>query len=477
MNFISIEFALFLIIVFTLYWSMRSCSLTFQNTFMLSASYFFYGWWDWRFLILIFGSTCIDFITAIKINKSVSPSSRKAWLMISLSSNLGLLLFFKYFNFFVQSWIDAWQQLGISMHPLSIKIILPVGISFYTFQTLSYSIDVYRKKITPTKDFISFAAFVAFFPQLVAGPIERAKNLLPQFLTTRKFNYDLAMEGAVQILWGLFKKTVISNNCAPYVNTIFQNHANLPGNALLLGAIMFSFQIYGDFSGYSDIAIGTSKLFGFRLMTNFKYPYFSRNIPDFWRRWHISLSSWFRDYVYIPLGGSKTSTYKIIRNIFIVFLVSGLWHGANWTYLAWGGIHALLFLPFLLSRKNRRYKLSNTMGLFPNPLIVLRIITTFLLVSLSWIYFRSENISQAHDIFLRIFSPNTYSLHWGIKPFNSYLLICFVFFLFCEWIGKNNTIPIKTKSSFLNFCMYLGVAYITLICSYKGNIEFIYFQF
>ncbi len=326
MLFNSIDFAIFLPIVFILYWFVTNKNLRLQNALIVVSSYVFYGWWDWRFLSLIFFSTIVDYTIGIQLKKEERQKRRKYLLWTSILINLGFLGFFKYYNFFLDNFISAFSFFGSEISASSLNIILPVGISFYTFQTLSYTIDVYRRKLEPTKDFIAFSAFVSFFPQLVAGPIERATHLLPQFYTKRTFDYTLAVNGMRQILWGLFKKIVIADNCAEYANMIFNNSADYSGSTLVLGALFFTFQIYCDFSGYSDIAIGTSRLFGFDLMRNFNFPYFSRDIAEFWRRWHISLSTWFRDYVYIPLGGSRGGLWMKIRNTFIIFIVSGFWH-------------------------------------------------------------------------------------------------------------------------------------------------------
>ncbi|NOR45094.1 MAG: MBOAT family protein, partial [Candidatus Delongbacteria bacterium] len=396
MFFNSIEFAIFLPIVFIIYWFVLNKNLKVQNFFILTASYVFYGWWDWRFLSLIFFSSIVDYIVGVKLEKAEKAGLRKVLLLTSISVNLGFLGFFKYFNFFSESFADAFTLFGTSIEASRLNIILPVGISFYTFQTLSYSIDVYRKKLKPTKDIIAFFSFVSFFPQLVAGPIERATHLLPQFYKKRTFKYDNAIRGSRQILWGLFKKIVIADNCAKYANLVFNNSSEQTGSALVLGAVFFAFQIYGDFSGYSDIAIGTSRLFGFDLMKNFSYPYFSRDIAEFWRRWHISLSTWFRDYLYIPLGGSKGSTANKVRNIFIIFIVSGFWHGANWTFIAWGALNAIYFLPLLLSNRNRRN--IGTVAedkLFPSFRETLSILSTFVLTTFAWIFFRAESMKHA----------------------------------------------------------------------------------
>ncbi len=354
MLFNSIDFAIFLPVVFCLYWFVTGRNLRAQNALLLITSYIFYGWWDWRFLSLIAFSSLVDYFVGIGLGKTANKAQRKILLLISIVVNIGFLAFFKYFNFFAGNFYTAFTFLGQPVFdPVLLNIILPVGISFYTFQTLSYSIDTYKRKIEPTRDIIAFFAFVSFFPQLVAGPIERATNLLPQFYTNRVFKYDEAADGMRQILWGLFKKIVIADNCALYVNRIFLNYDTYSGSTLLLGAVFFAFQIYGHFSGYSDIAIGSSRLFGFRLKRNFAFPYFSRDIAEFWRRWHISLSTWFRDYVYIPLGGSRCGTWMKVRNIFILFIVSGFWHGANWTFIAWGALNALYFLPLMLLKKKQ----------------------------------------------------------------------------------------------------------------------------
>ena len=351
MLFNSLDFAIFLPIIFFIYWFFTNWNLKLQNLFLLVSSYIFYGWWDWRFLSLILISTIVDYFIGIKLKNQENQNKRKILLFISVFVNLGFLGFFKYCNFFIDNFAMAFSFFGVNINTSSLEIILPVGISFYTFQTLSYTIDVYKRKLKVTSDFIAFSAFVSFFPQLVAGPIERASNLLPQFNNRRNFDYIKSVDGMRQILWGLFKKIVIADNCAYFANEIFNNSSDMSGFSLILGALFFTFQIYGDFSGYSDIAIGTARLFGFNLVRNFSFPYFSRDIAEFWRRWHISLSSWFRDYLYIPLGGSQGNTIMKIQNVFIVFIISGFWHGANWTFVVWGTINAIYFLPLLLTKK------------------------------------------------------------------------------------------------------------------------------
>ena len=405
MLFNSIDFAIFLPIVFALYWFVANKNLKLQNFLIVAASYFFYGWWDWRFLSLILFSTIIDYTIGQKLRVEENETKRKVLLWSSILLNLGFLGFFKYYNFFLDNFITAFSFFGTEINANSLNIILPVGISFYTFQTLSYTIDVYKRKLEPTNDIIAFSAFVSFFPQLVAGPIERATNLLPQFYKKREFNYAKAVDGLRQILWGLFKKIVIADNCALYANEIFNNSSDYTGSTLFMGAIFFTFQIYCDFSGYSDIAIGTSRLFGFNLKQNFAFPYFSRDIAEFWRRWHISLSTWFRDYLYIPLGGSRGGKWNKIRNVFIIFIISGFWHGANWTFIIWGALNALFFLPLLLTKKNRNNLEVVAQGsVLPSLKELFSILLTFSLTVFAWVFFRAENLSHAIQYILDVFS-------------------------------------------------------------------------
>lgn len=389
-----------------------------------------YGWWDWRFLSLIAFSTLVDYSVGIRLGIEQNQLKRKILLWTSIIVNLGFLGFFKYYNFFLDNFTQAFSFLGRDISVSSLNIILPVGISFYTFQTLSYSIDVYKGKLKPTKDIIAFSAFVSFFPQLVAGPIERATNLLPQFYKSREFDYNKAVDGMRQILWGLFKKVVIADNAAVFANLIFNNSADYSGSTLLLGAIFFTFQIYGDFSGYSDIAIGTSRLFGFDLMRNFHFPYFSRDIAEFWRRWHISLASWFRDYLYIPLGGSRGSTWMKVRNIFIIFLVSGFWHGANWTFIVWGVLNALYFLPLLLAKKNRNYLGPVAEDkVWPNIKEASMMIGTFGITVLAWVFFRAENVVMDLVLYQKYFQVHSsHYLHLKVSSVQQ-LFCCLLLYL------------------------------------------------
>ncbi|MEM5564588.1 MBOAT family O-acyltransferase [Psychroserpens sp. AS72] len=478
MLFNSIDFAIFLPIVFLLYWFVTNKHLKQQNFLIVIASYIFYGWWDWRFLALIAFSTIVDYTVGYYLGKENNRLKRKVLLWISILVNLGFLGFFKYYNFFLDNFITAFSLFGHPINARSLNIILPVGISFYTFQTLSYSIDVYRKKLEPTKNFIAFAAFVCFFPQLVAGPIERATQLLPQFYKKRHFEYSKAVDGMRQILWGLFKKMVIADNCAVLVNTVFDNHQDYSGSTLVLGAVFFAFQIYGDFSGYSDIAIGTARLFGFNLMQNFAFPYFSRDIAEFWRRWHISLSTWFRDYLYIPLGGSRVSKSKVIRNVFIIFIVSGFWHGANWTFVVWGALNAIYFLPLLLTNKNRNHlEVVAINKTWPSFKSFSKILMTFSLTTLAWIFFRAENITHAFQYIKGIFNTSLFSIP-EIRPTN--ILVLLVLFIAIEWIGRRNQYAIETLGFQwkrpLRLTFYYALILIILLYSKNEN-TFIYFQF
>ena len=481
MLFNSIEFAIFLPIVFLLYWFVFNRNLKLQNLFIVVVSYIFYGWWDWRFLFLIAFTSACSFGSGLLINNyRESPKKAKTVSVANIVINLLILGVFKYYDFFVTSFADVF--LDGETEGLLLKVILPVGISFYTFQALSYSIDVYRGKLEPTRDIVQFFAFVSFFPQLVAGPIERVANLLPQFGRSRFFDYETGVDGMRQILWGLFKKMVIADGCAAYVDSVFATYQTQAGSTLLLAAILFAFQIYGDFSGYSDIAIGTAKLFGIRLMRNFNVPYFSRDIAEFWRRWHISLTTWFRDYVYIPMGGSRCSRIKIVRNTFVIFLLSGFWHGANWTFIIWGTYHALLFLPLILAGKNRKHTEVVAAGrALPSLIEFGQIVLTFVLVLIGWIIFRAESIAQAWDYMAGMMQWGTLkaSYRFFISPDTRVFswLICFM--LIMEWVHRN-----KPHGLFLDSNSHWTVRYglyfliVALIVFFSGtNQAFIYFAF
>ena len=476
MLFNSIDFLIFLPIIFFLYWYVFNKKLRIQNTLILVSSYIFYGWWDWRFLSLIFLSTVIDFIIGLKIYNSSIRKEQNFYLFFSIIFNLSLLGFFKYYNFFIDSWIDLLNVFGYNNQDIwTLSIILPVGISFYTFQTMSYSLDIYFKKLKPTKDFISFAAFVSFFPQLVAGPIERASNLIPQILSNRQFEYKRGLEGLRLILWGMFKKVVIADSLAFYVDDIFYNYLNFNGGVLLLGLIYFSFQIYCDFSGYSDIAIGLGKLFGVELMSNFRFPYFSRDISEFWRRWHISLSTWFRDYLYIPLGGSKDSKSLALRNIFLIFTISGLWHGANWTFIMWGFLHAVMYIPLFLLDKNREYTTSVVAKrrMFPSFKEFFQMLSTFFMTMIAWVFFRSESVSDAFSYLIILFTNFT------IPNSNRSGLIFVLILIIFEWIfRKDERNPLCFKNQIIRYFIYLVISYFIFAHFQIVDVSnFIYFQF
>ena len=482
MLFNSIDFAVFLPIVFLLYWLLANKSLKLQNALIVLASYVFYGWWDWRFLSLILFSTLVDYTIGIKLKSEKNQTKRKILLWTSICVNLGFLGFFKYANFFLDNFTAAFSFFGSEITTHSLDIILPVGISFYTFQTLSYTIDVYKQKLEPTNDFIVFSAFVSFFPQLVAGPIERATNLLPQFYKKRTFELSKAVDGMRQILWGLFKKIVIADSCAELANQIFNNSAEMNGSTLVLGALFFTFQIYGDFSGYSDIAIGTSRLFGFNLMQNFKFPYFSRDIAEFWRSWHMSLSTWFRDYLYIPLGGSRGGTWMKVRNTFLIFIVSGFWHGANWTFIVWGTLHAIYFLPLLLTNKNRNNLEIVAQGNYlPTARELLQMLSTFTLTVFAWIIFRANDITHAFHYISEIFSASILEAPKLTDSKEAIITMLLVFiFIFIEWLGRESQfalehLGLKWKRP-LRHALYYTI--IIALFWYNGKEQqFIYFQF
>ncbi len=482
MLFNSLQFAVFLPIVFLLYWFVfdrlirRSrYQLTWQNAFVVIASYVFYGWWDWRFLLLIALTSLCSWGSGILIGKNEGNKKAKWWMWANIVLNLGILCLFKYYDFFVAEFARLFH---LATEGLLLKVILPVGISFYTFQALSYSIDVYRGKIEPTRDIVAFFAFISFFPQLVAGPIERATHLLPQFQKKREFDYDTAVDGMRQILWGLFKKVVVADNCAVYVNQVFANSGSHSGSTLLLAAVFFTFQIYGDFSGYSDIAIGTAKLFGIRLMRNFNVPYFSRDIAEFWRRWHISLTTWFRDYVYIPLGGSRVSKAKVIRNTFVIFLVSGFWHGANWTFIVWGAYHALLFLPLILTGKNRKYTNQIAEGHYlPTLKEAGQMLLTFILAVFGWIVFRSESIGQAWEVILGIMNSSLFTAPMVVVGLKKIVFVIGVLLL-VEWLNrfKEHGLAIGDLPLWLRIASCYVMVLVVL--ELGGNSQsFIYFQF
>ncbi|AEW85278.1 MBOAT family protein [Flavobacterium columnare] len=477
MFFNSLEFAIFLPLVFLLYWFVFNRSKKAQNTLLIIASYYFYACWDWHFLFLLIFSTLLDYVSGIKIERSNNERIAQFWFWLSVGINLGFLGIFKYYNFFAQSFADLCNKIGFEVHPYLLQLVLPVGISFYTFHGLSYVIDIYKKRIKAEYNFIDYSLFVSYFPLLVAGPIERATHLLPQVKVKREFNFEKAKEGTYQIIWGLVKKIVVADSCALYANAIFDHSHTMNSYSLVLGAIYFAFQIYGDFSGYSDIALGTSKLFGIDLLKNFNYPYFSRDIAEFWRRWHISLSSWFRDYLYIPLGGSQGGKWMQVRNTFIIFLVSGFWHGANWTFIIWGLINAIYFLPLLLFNKNRTnlgtiHFQWNASGITT----IFNIISTFALSTLAWIFFRAKSITDAYNYIYQLFTNGDFSIQYLNNERYSYeLMPLVVSFILFEWFNKDKIEPISGR--FVYVKLFISILALIALGVYSDYKEFIYFQF
>lgn len=483
MLFNSISFAFFLPVVFILYWFVANKSLKLQNLLLLCASYFFYACWDWRFLFLLVFSTVLDYSTGIKMSEAKSQGKKKFWFLLSVLVNLGFLGVFKYYNFFAASFAGAISNLGLHVNPYTLKVILPVGISFYTFHGLSYVIDIYKNRIKPERNFIDYSFFVSFFPLLVAGPIERATHLLPQIKKERAFDYYKAMDGLRQILWGLFKKVVIADQCAGYANTIFANTATSNGSTLLLGALFFTFQIYCDFSGYSDMALGIARLFGIELLRNFAFPYFSRDIAEFWRRWHISLSTWFRDYLYVPLGGSKGGTWIKVRNTFIIFLVSGFWHGANWTFIVWGLLNALFIMPLIIFNTNRNNLDIVAKGkTLPTLKEFMQMLLTFSLTVFAWIFFRASSLTDAFIFIHRMFSRSLFS----VPSFDANVLevlqttVLIIIFLIIEWHGRQNQYAIATlgklKKRNYRYAFYFSIV-IAIYLFMGRQQQFIYFQF
>lgn len=472
MLFNSIPFAFFLILVFCGYWFVFNKNLRIQNAFIFAASYVFYGWWDWKFLLLISGSALAGFFAGILLVQHEEPGKRKLLAGLAITVNILFLAVFKYAGFFADSLETLLHQLGLQADFITLKLILPIGISFYTFHNISYIMDVYRKTIPATKDIIVYGSFMSYFPQLVAGPIQRAKTLIPQFQTTRHFKYATAVAGLQQILWGLFKKVLIADTCAPHVNMAFAHYETLPGLQLVLAVVLFAFQIYGDFSGYTDMALGISKLFGIELTTNFKTPYFARSIPDFWKRWHISLTTWFKDYLYIPLGGNQKGLTITLRNTVIIFLVSGFWHGANWTFICWGLINALYFIPYVFFKtdpKTERYSIAD----------YFQMLFVFTCICFSWIFFRANNLTEACAYITHICSnpflnkPLPMLLPWSaVAPI--------LFLLIAEWrlFRTDGFKTITFKHRWLAWLFYVCLTMLILMnMSFHQSSDFIYFQF
>ena len=487
MLFNSFDYALFLPLVLAIYWGLTSKSLKAQNLMLLGASYMFYGAWDPRFLLLLGFSTYLDYFTGLRIHKAKSQNTRRKWLYASVIINLGFLGTFKYYNFFASSMGELLAHMGLPCEPSLLEVALPVGISFYTFHGLSYVFDIYRGRSEPRTNFVNYALFVSFFPLLVAGPIERATHLLPQLERPRRFDAQMAVDGLRQILWGLFKKIVIADNCAVHANAIFDQHDKFSGVTLLLGAFFFAIQIYGDFSGYSDIALGSARLMGSELLKNFAYPYFSRDIAEFWRRWHISLSSWFRDYLYVPLGGSRSGRWSSLRNTFIIFIVSGFWHGANWTFIAWGALNAIYFTPLLLRGRNRRHLDTVAEGRsLPTWRELTQMSGTFFLTLIAWVFFRAASLEHAFaylgSMLRGLVTPGSY------RPAAGYALSGNVPLLFAmigllvlvEWSGRVQDhalagLGTRWRGPFRWGLYYLIMALLLTMAGQEQ--QFIYFQF
>lgn len=480
MLFNSIDFVIFFIAVFFLYWFVLGRKMKFQNFMLVIASYIFYCCWDWRFGFLLAFSTLLDFYSGLAIARSTTKRMKKTWLIISVGINLGFLCFFKYYNFFIESFGELLSNFGVQANYSTLSIILPVGISFYTFHGLSYVFDIYNDKITPTTNIVNYTLFVSFFPLLVAGPIERATHLLPQIEKPRQFDYSKAVDGLKQILWGFFKKVVIADNCAQFANLIFDNYETQPGSTLILGALFFTFQIYGDFSGYTDIALGTARLMGFELLKNFNYPYFSRDIAEFWRRWHISLSTWFKDYLYIPLGGSRGGLWMKIRNTFIIFIVSGFWHGSNWTFIAWGTLNAIYFLPLLLTNNNRNnLEIVAIDRNLPTLRDFIGIIITFTLTVFAWIFFRAASVQDAFGYISGIFSGTLFT-YPSIIDESKYIIVLVIAFIIIEWFGRRGHYGLQLVFSKFHQIIRWGfyIAILLFVFFFSGEQqEFIYFQF
>lgn len=473
MLFNSFEFLLFLPTVWVLYWY-GTRSRRARNALIVGASYLFYGWWDWRFLSLIVISSAADYLIGLRLGSVRGHGARRALLIGSLAINLGFLGFFKYFNFFAESFAELVRTFGLHADPVTLRVILPVGISFYTFQTLSYTIDIYRRRIEPTSDVVAFFAFVAFFPQLVAGPIERAAHLLPQFLTPRKFDSLLARDGLRLILWGLFKKVVVADTCARLVDAAFSAPGTMRASELWVGAFLFAIQIYGDFSGYSDIARGTARLFGFELMVNFAMPYFARDIGEFWRRWHISLSTWFRDYVFIPLGGSRVDTRKLVRNVIVTFVVSGLWHGAAWTFVIWGSLHGAYYLTSrALGGEPHTTAVVAAGRLLPSSREAVQMGGTFLAVLIAWVFFRATSLAAAWDYLRLMFAGPAGMPRQGVT-----VLALAAAFLLVEWIQREraHVLDLPGWNRPLRWSLYAGLC-VWVLSLFGAERSFIYFQF
>lgn len=487
MLFTTLTFIIFLAIVFSVYWSLEKRVL--QNLFLIVVGYIFYGWWDYRFCGLLLASSLMDYCVGLYLGRTENPLWRRTILLIGISFNAGLLGFFKYWNFFSDSLKGLLTVLGWNLDFITLKVILPVGISFYTFQSLAYIIDVYLRKTRPASSLIDYLAYISFFPQLVAGPIERSHNLLPQFENGRHFKYPLAAEGCRQMLWGFFKKMVVADNLSPIVDQAYSQPGTFSGPQLAFATFAFALQVYCDFSAYSDIAIGTAKLFGFDLMRNFAYPYFSQSMGEFWRRWHISLSTWLKDYIYIPLGGSRVSPVRRSWNVMITFLISGLWHGASWNFVIWGGIHGAAVLTEGLWSGKKTLRVTDTPGgdeLFPRPQTALNILATFTLTCLAWIFFRAQTLPDALYILKKIFTDSlnlsayqSLGTVWATCPIGKGILVVLAIFILTEWVQRRYPHPLVLKGWALSvrWLVYALVVWAALYWGTWSTGQFVYFQF
>jgi D-alanyl-lipoteichoic acid acyltransferase DltB (MBOAT superfamily) len=481
MTFTSFPFVVLLLLVFTLYWA---CPYRRgQNLIVVAASFVFYGWWDWRFLWLMIACALIDYVAGYLLSRLTARESRLATLAGAMSLNLGILGVFKYFNFFAENLQVAATALGWRLDPITLQIVLPIGISFYTFQSMSYTIDVYRGNLKPTSDIVDYLAFVTFFPQLVAGPIERATNLLPQFQVPRRFDYARATDGARQILWGFFKKMVVADNLGPIVTAYYHLPDRQTGPELAFATVLFGLQIYCDFSAYSDIATGTARWFGIDLMRNFAYPYFSQSPGEFWRRWHISLSTWFRDYVYVPLGGRRVSPSRTITNLLTTFTLSGLWHGASWNFVIWGALNGLAVVPTVWGRGANPTSTPGGERLVPRPGVLLRMAGTFAFITLTWVFFRATTFPTALLIIKSILVDAVNPAAWlalpaSIQPYSRTIQFTGLMLLL-EWVQRRHLHPLKLEGwpFFLRWSTYTAIVWVILYYGTHAAAEFIYFQF
>lgn len=480
----TLTFTLFFLAVFTLYWWLHKPAH--QNGLLLVSSYVFYAAWDYRFCAILLASSLIDYSVARGLEKVDRRSSRRALLAVSLIWNLGVLCFFKYANFFLENFQQLTQLIGWRVSAPLLKVVLPVGVSFFTFKTLSYTIDIFRWQLKATPNVVAYMAYVAFFPQLLAGPIDRAANLLPQLLAKRAFNYEGAVDGCRQILWGLFKKKIVADNLGPIVDHVYRSVPTMPGPHLGLATLLFAFQIYCDFSAYSDIAIGVTKLLGFTSVRNFAYPYFSQSMAEFWRRWHISLMNWFRDYVYFPLGGLRGKPLRRSLNLIVTFLLSGLWHGASWNFLIWGGLNGCYVLPTMFSKSKNRGHTRKSNKLLPSPKVLLNMIFVFLLVCTTWIFFRAQTVTEAAIIYKKLFleiarfdAYRTLGMLFDHSPIRKRIIFFLALAIGAEWLQREREHPLYLDylPRILRWTTYTILLMLILRYGMQTAGEFVYFRF